>query len=527
MQYISNSQVSLALASALVFMLTPAGAVQVFKYVDENGTVVYTDKPIGEAIRIQANTGPSGKSTMTTTREPSSKNAEAPQVGLDASGFTPTSPAGSQSSPNAGAGESAGAASSGSQASGAPGGGGGAAGGGLSSNAAGTKGGAAANQAADAAQSSRAGVAPSLAAAAPSATPARPSHAAPTLPNAPPLTLSGTPTLRFLAAPDFAAGKLRGFELGDASNSSVPPDGYFKDLVATGANLGRVWLQLRRCSGCNEYTLDNMQIRNMDYYVSKARDNGIWIVFLMTTGDERAGDLWTNPGLQSSLVAIWQYIASRYKDVPEVAGFDLMNEPIVTWEDLGSSRLLWFRIATDITAAIRAVDQKHVVVVEPTPGGETYAFEYLTPIQDSNLVYSLHMYQPLAITHQGVSADYPMTGIPYPSSADSPVGVWDKAKLSDVLEPVRAFSKRTGIPIYVGEFSCSRLAPSGSRDRYVADLASLFQAENWAWTFHAWRAWPTWDPENVSTDPGLMAYKRNVNSSTMAIIRSYFTLNKP
>src|SRR5262249_38761439 len=151
--------------------------------------------------------------------------------------------------------------------------GGGAAGGqagGLSSNAAGTKTAAGANQAADPAQSSRAGVAsaaPSLAAATPSAAPARPPHTAPTLPNAPPLALSGTPTLRFLAVPDFAAGKLRGFELGDASNPSVPPDGYFKDLVATGANLGRVWLQLRRCSGCNEYTLDNMQIRNMDYYV--------------------------------------------------------------------------------------------------------------------------------------------------------------------------------------------------------------------------------------------------------------------
>jgi hypothetical protein len=340
---------------------------------------------------------------------------------------------------------------------------------------------------------------------------------------APPLAIDGQPSLPFLKSSDFTQGKLRGFELGDTSNRDRPNDRYFTDLVATGANLGRVWVQLRRCKGCSDYTLDDAQIGNMDFYVSKARANKFWLVFLVTTnGDEREGDLWRDPALQKSLAGSWRQIADRYKDIPEIAGYDILNEPITP----GQARAPWLKLATDITQAIRSVDTKHVVIVEPTPGAEPFAFINLEPIKDSNLVYSVHMYHPHEFTHQGVNKTYARKDIEYPSKADSPIGAWDKTRLSQDLQPVRDFSKKTGIPIYVGEFSVVRWAPAGSRDRYIADLISLFEAEKWPWTYHAWRGWPGWDPENESQESDMAASKRNNQSSAMNVIRPYFSSNR-
>jgi aryl-phospho-beta-D-glucosidase BglC (GH1 family) len=271
-----------------------------------------------------------------------------------------------------------------------------------------------------------------------------------------------------------------------------------------------------------------MQIRNMDRCVSKARTEKFWIVFVVTTsGDERAGDLWREEGLQRSLVKNWKAIAARYRDVPEIAGYDLLNEPIAKGEDgkAPTPGLDWLQLASSITDAVRSVDAKHVVIVEPSAGAEPWAFANLQPIKGANVVYSVHMYHPHEFTHQGVNRAYPKRGIEYPSRADSPIGAWNKARLSQDLEAVRKFSKQTGIPIYVGEFSAVRWAPKGSRERYVSDLISLFDAEKWAWTYHAWRGWPGWDPENDSDDQDQMASRRNASSSTMDILRSSFKAN--
>lgn len=539
MGYISGQRASLVFGTLLLIAgLSGSNAQQIYKYVDENGRTVYTDKPIGDEIHIQANMGrPNARSVPAPKRNPTAIGPGAPEIGYDAAGFNPTpTPAvdpTSQKSQGDTSGFSSATASKGPSAVGGGGGGGGqSGGGGLASPPANAN---TVMPAAAVAQPSiaavpQAGVSQPTAAVAVSdvVVPSRVSTVpVTTSPSAPPLVSTDPATLQFLSSADFGAGRFRGFQLGNTRNPTRPPDSYFTNLVANGANLGRVWIEFRRCKGCDQYTLDDAQIANMDFYVSKARALGFWIVFLATTAgsDERAGDLWSNPELQKSVVALWKFIAARYKDMPEIAGYDLLNEPIVTWEDKASSRLVWFNLSTDITSAIRSVDPKRVVIVEPTPGGEAYAFIGLQPISDSNVVYSLHMYQPLQITHQGVADMYPLTGIPYPSPATSSVGVWDKAKLSEVLEPVRTFSKKTGIPIFVGEFACARQAPSGSRERYFSDLASLFEAEKWSWTYQAWRSWPGWDPENVATQPTVMAFKRDSNSQLMIMLRSYYKLN--
>src|SRR5262245_28903769 len=122
----------------------------------------------------------------------------------------------------------------------------------------------------------------------------------------PPLQLEGAPKVRLLTAADFSSGKLRGFQILDVSNANLPADSYFPDFVATGANLGRAVCKVRRCKDCGDYVLDDEQIKHMDYFVSKARTLGFWIVFDMVPNGDQNGDLWRREDLRRSMVAAWK-----------------------------------------------------------------------------------------------------------------------------------------------------------------------------------------------------------------------------
>ncbi len=99
--------------------------------------------------------------------------------------------------------------------------------------------------------------------------------------------------------------------------------------------------------------------------------------------------LWTEPDpYQDWAVAIWQEIATRYKDEKLIIGYDLINEP-VTPDGIPGSDLkdLYVRM----TDSIRTVDRNHIVFIE----GNFYATTFDEHLQvpfDDNMVYTFHKY---------------------------------------------------------------------------------------------------------------------------------------
>ncbi len=97
--------------------------------------------------------------------------------------------------------------------------------------------------------------------------------------------------------------------------------------------------------------------------------------------------LWLEEKYKDKTVAIWSEISRRYKDEAVIAGYDLINEPVlpsgVPGRDL---RALYVRL----TNAIRDLGDQHVLFVE----GNTYAtdFSELVPPWDFNISYSFHKY---------------------------------------------------------------------------------------------------------------------------------------
>jgi endoglucanase len=96
--------------------------------------------------------------------------------------------------------------------------------------------------------------------------------------------------------------------------------------------------------------------------------------------------LWESAENRRKTVALWRKLAERYASEPWIGGYDLINEP--NWE-LPNGTLLK-QTYVNITNAIRAVDQNHMIIIE----GNWFANDYtgLTPPWDDNIVYSFHKY---------------------------------------------------------------------------------------------------------------------------------------
>ena len=84
---------------------------------------------------------------------------------------------------------------------------------------------------------------------------------------------------------------------------------------------------------------------------------------------------------------IWQTIANRYKDEPAVLGYELMNEP---WLPSGATSNDLRALLMQVTAAIRAVDANHIIMVEGDQFSGSLAG--LVPPWDSNMALCFHRY---------------------------------------------------------------------------------------------------------------------------------------
>lgn len=113
--------------------------------------------------------------------------------------------------------------------------------------------------------------------------------------------------------------------------------------------------------------------------------------------DPAKPSLWQSQENQRKTVALWTRLAARYKDEPWIGGYDLINEPNWSFATPGKgngcddteNKAVW-SLQQRITAAIRAVDKKHIVMIEGNCWGNNY--KGLPPAWDANMVLSFHKY---------------------------------------------------------------------------------------------------------------------------------------
>ena len=186
-------------------------------------------------------------------------------------------------------------------------------------------------------------------------------------------------------------------------------------------------------------------------------------------------------------VSCWRRIAARFLGRAGIYGYDLCNEP----NQLSAAPFDYWTLQRLAAEAVRRIDPETPIVVEANAMDAPQAFSYLCPLDLTNVIYQVHMYEPGDFTHQiprSRQDGEPAALVAYPSPGH------DRAALEKVLSVVRAFEKKHGAKIYVGEFSASAWAPGA--DRYLADCIALFREYGWDWTYHAFREWEGWSVEH-------------------------------
>ncbi len=325
----------------------------------------------------------------------------------------------------------------------------------------------------------------------------------------------------------FRDGALRGFALAELPDDGreIYTEADFKDLAATGANVVRVSIQLRKCKGCVRYDPPEEDVRYVERVLARGQRYGFRVVVvLLATPWGNESDYWDSDGLKSDIVRQWGQLARRLKTFSALQAYDLINEPVVPGARLARSQQAhWLELATAIARELRAADPDTPLMVEPTPWALPSAFRDTLPLVMPGLVYSFHFYEPHEFTHQGLP-DRPDV-LTYPAHG------WDKQRLSQAMDDARRFAAANKVPMFVGEFSCVRWAPAGSCPRYLADAVSLFEAESWGWAYHCWRCYQGWDaevPQTVAKEQraGHLPGERRADSPSFQLLKRSMELNR-
>jgi hypothetical protein len=230
------------------------------------------------------------------------------------------------------------------------------------------------------------------------------------------------------------------------------------------------------------------------------------------------GGLFTEKAAQDKFVEVWQRMARRYKGNKVIWGFDLANEPVegVVGDDCED----WRGLAERAAKAVHAIDPDRAIIVEPADWGSPDGLRDFYPIDEPNVVYSVHMYVPMAFTHQTVFGPGPR--VVYPGTIEG--NAWGKERLELALKPVIDFQRNYGVHIYTGGFSAIRWAPDNSAYRYLKDVIDIFEDHGWDWSYHAFREWQGWsvehDEEREHTKPAAQETDRQ------KLLRGWFGKNQ-
>lgn len=251
---------------------------------------------------------------------------------------------------------------------------------------------------------------------------------------------------------------------------------YFQIMAELGFNHVRIpirWATPERSMEAEPYTIYPDFLERIKHVVDTALKYQLHPVINMHHHEQ----LFDDPnGQKDRFLAQWMQIADFFKDYPDSLVFELLNEPHgnLTPE-------LWNEFMIDALQLIRVNNPDRVVMIGTAPWGGLQGVDNLEWPEDSQLILTVHYYNPFQFTHQG--AEW-VDGNP-----DAWLGTeWNdtQAERDAVIsefEFTRAFAEEKNIPVHVGEFGAYSKADILSRARWTTFLARWFEEQGFSWAY--------------------------------------------
>jgi len=201
--------------------------------------------------------------------------------------------------------------------------------------------------------------------------------------------------------------------------------------------------------------------------------------------------LWKDKKCQERYFKLWEVLAENFKDEDAVAGYNILNEPVIKEDGLNTLRPFY----QEAVRRIRAIDKNHIIFLEGNIWSQR--LEDIGEPFTENLSYSCHFYHPLDFTFNF------QRGLRYPGQANGEY--WDADRVCKDLEVYHGYSKKWNVPIFLGEFGVnSRCGECYGELEWVRDTLKCFKDFGFHWTYWTYKA----VANNVFPD-GLYQYTAN------------------
>ena len=282
----------------------------------------------------------------------------------------------------------------------------------------------------------------------------------------------------------------KGINLGNALDA--PSEGawgvtlkadYFKWIADSGFASVRIPVRFSgHALAESPYTLDSVFLDRVAWAVDQALQAKLNVVLDMHHYDS----LMAHPAEERPrFLSLWKQICARFREYPAELVFELLNEPrdkldAAAWNDL----------LAEAIDSIRVLQPRRTLVVGTSPWGGLNGLGALKLPSDSNLIVTVHYYEPHVFTHQGAAFEEgaeQWVGTPWRATAAQ------RAALDQDLESIRQWSAERNRPIFLGEFGTYYRVDSVSRAFYAEYLTRGLDSAGFSWA-----AW------NFSSDFGLV-----------------------
>ncbi|NQV29692.1 MAG: glycoside hydrolase family 5 protein [Candidatus Marinimicrobia bacterium] len=220
------------------------------------------------------------------------------------------------------------------------------------------------------------------------------------------------------------------------------------------------------------FTIDPVFLARVDWAIDQAFEQHLAIV----VNTHHYLEMMNAPAEHiQRLLSIWGQLATHFADRSDNLILELFNEP----NDAFNSDL-WNTYLVQIIDTIRVIDSSRTLMVGTAPWGGIDGLDNLQLPADSNLIVTVHYYNPFQFTHQG--ADW-VTG------SDGWLGTtWgsletDFTDLQNDFQRIKSWSTEHHRPINMGEFGAYSRAELTSRVIWTRSIVTLSEDLGFSWSY--------------------------------------------
>ncbi len=214
----------------------------------------------------------------------------------------------------------------------------------------------------------------------------------------------------------------------------------------------------------NGWSTKNDGFTWLDKAATWAQNNGIHVIFCMHcapgcqnpgyhsdnySSDDRSGivNFWNDWNNVTIAGKVWRLIAAKYTNNPWIAGYDLLNEPVL---NDNAKKYLLKQSYIAMTEQIRAVDGNHLIFAEGNYSGADF-WDMRGQKWDKNLVFESHYY-----------------------------GDQNESDPNPDLSTRISLANEVGVPLFTGEFGENNAS-------WVKNARVKYETQNVGWAFWAWK----------------------------------------